>query len=179
MKHIVLLFLLAFSAGLSAQETAGTLQKFQVGESGCSVYLPASEVNWEKSSSEDSSDVYTGEVSKDNLFYFVIAVKFKDPLTGFASEEMENLLMSYLDYLQEQFGVSESAGYGKGHPVDGYDISAGVIDFWESEDGTLWSVKGQITANNIGIVGVYGDTDPSDNPLTRVVLDGFVFPAGK
>lgn len=128
--------------------------------------------------SEDSSYVCTGEVTKNNFNYFVIAVKFKEPFTDVTSKDLEDLLISYLDYLKGQFEISGSAGYGKGHPVEGHDISAGVIDFWESEDGTQWSVKGQITPTHIGIVCVYGNTDPSDNSLTNVVLNGFVFPAG-
>lgn len=177
MKHLLFFGFLFFSLLLKAQNSGSTISKFQVGESGCSVYLPAAEVNWEKSTSEDGSEVYTGEISKDNINYFVIAVKFLEPFTGAASKELEDLLISYMDYLKGQFEISEAAGYGKGHPVDGHDISAGVIDFWESEDGTQWSVKGQITPTHIGLVGVYGMTDPSENSLTDVVLNGFVFPA--
>mgnify|MGYP001171531676 CR=1 FL=1 len=178
MKHLLLLSFLFISLLLKAQDSGSIINKLQVGESGCSVYLPATEVNWEKSTSEDGSEVYTGEISKDNFNYFVIAVKFLEPFTGVASKELEDLLISYMDYLKGQFEISEAAGYGKGHPVDGYDISAGVIDFWESEDGTQWSVKGQITPTHIGLIGVYGMTDPSENSLTNLVLNGFVFPAG-
>lgn len=177
MKHLLLIInMLVFSMGISAQDSGNNLRKFEIGESGCSVYLPASSVDWEKSVSEDGSDVYTGEVTKDGFYHFVIAVKFSEPFTDLTSTELEDLLISYLDYLKGQFSISGSAGYGKGHPVEGNDISAGVIDFWESDDGTQWSVKGQVTRTHIGIVGVYGSSDPSDNPFTNVVLNGFVFP---
>jgi hypothetical protein len=178
MKHLLLFSFLFISLLLKAQDSGSTINKFQVGESGCSVYLPAENVNWEKSVSEDGSEVYTGEISKDNFNYFVIAVKFLQPFIDAASKDLEDLLISYMDYLKEQFEISGSAGYGKGHPVEGHDISAGVIDFWESEDGTQWSVKGQITPTHIGLVGVYGDADPSGNSLTNVVLNGFDFPSG-
>jgi hypothetical protein len=178
MKHLLLFSILAFSLVLKAQETGSNLRKFQIGESGCAVYLPATDVDWDVSVSEDSSYVCTGEVTKDNFNYFVIAVKFKEPFTDVTSKDMEDLLISYLDYLKGQFSISGSAGYGKGHPVEGHDISAGVIDFWEGDDGSQWSVKGQVTNTHLGITGVYGYDDPSDNSLTNVVLNGFVFPEG-
>jgi hypothetical protein len=177
MKHLLLFSLLAFSLLLNAQESGNNIQKFEIGESGCSVYLPASNVDWEKTASEDGADVYTGEVSLNDFNYFVITVKFVEPFKDATSQEMEDLLISYLDFLKGQFSISGAAGYGKGHPVDGHDISAGVIDFWQSDDDTQWAVKGQVTQTHIEIVGVYGKADPSDNPLTNVVINSFVFPA--
>lgn len=176
-KSLLLITFFSLSIVVSAQDSGTRIKKFEIGESGCAVYLPAQEVKWDKSGSEDGSDVYTGEISYNGFNFFVIAVKFKDDFTGSSSDEVENLLISYLDYLKQQFKITGSAGYGKGHYVKGHDVSAGVIDYWKDDEGENWKIKGQITLTNLMVVGVYGAGDPEKEPTASLALDGLVFPA--
>jgi hypothetical protein len=149
-------------------------EKFPVGNTGCTVYTPG-DPNFELAYSEDSSLVYTGEVATDSFNYFVICVAFAQPMSDLPSER-ETLLTNYLNYLQQSFGITESAGYGLGHTMEGHPDAQGMIDFWVDGDGDQWQIKGWIDKNHLAVLGIYGSgTYPYFN-AAQLFLNGFRFP---
>jgi hypothetical protein len=164
---------------LSAQ-TEGSLKnprlsKKEIGQSGCSAYFPEGMGDFELSKSEDGADVYTGEVAVDGFSFACIAVKFSEPFTDSSPEEMEQLLISYMDYLKGQFSITASAGVGRGHTLESTPDARGVIDYWEDAESTQYAVKGWANQRAIGIMVLYGPTEYPHFNLQQMYLDGFRF----
>lgn len=180
MKSLLACILLLTGLVSLAQETVKpSFRKYPVESTGCFLYLLTPPGNWSVEKSEDGSDVYTHSQEVENFSYDVIAVKFADPLTGAVREELEDLLISYLDFLKGQFEVSESIGYGRGHQLPGDETAIGVLDFWKGADGSQTKIKGWINEGFLAVLLVSGTTDPSENAYTDVFLNGFRFSESK
>lgn len=171
----VLLFL---GFGLFAQETKEKVPRFHkvaVGSSGTYAYVPDDEeFEVDLSYSPDSSAVYTGEVLCGTYRFAVIVVKLNG--TELVNqEEREDMLVSYMDYLQQTFSIVGAAGYGKGHTLEMYPEATGVIDYWEDEDGDEWVVKGWADTHTLAVLMLYGTgTYPYYN-AQDMFLNGFRF----
>jgi hypothetical protein len=163
---------------LSAQNTVPRLSKFPVAQTGCSVYLPGSPGEFEKSLSQDSSEVYTGEVQHGDHFFAVILVKFTESTASeIQTPEVKAMLMeSYLDYLKAQFGITASAGYGRGHTLESAPSAVGVIDFWEDAEKKQYAVKSWCNGQILSVLLLYGPKEYPHFNVQQLFLNGFRFP---
>lgn len=164
---------------LAAQSAPSTpipkLVKKTIGQSGCSAYCPEGMPDFELSQSEDSSDVYTSEIEVNGFFYSCIAVKFKEPFTDSSPEELEALLMSYLEYLEDQFKVIWTAGAGNGHLLESAPDARGVLNYWKDIEGTQFAVKGWVSQKALGVMILYGEEEYPNLNLQQMYLNGFRF----
>lgn len=176
MKYLATWLALAFfPVFLLAQTDVPRLSKMPIGESGCSAYFPEGMPAFEASKSEDGADVYTAEMQLGNYTFGCIAVKFSEPFSDASPDDMEELLLGYLNYLQEQFEITSSAGYGTGHVQEGLPDVRGVIDFWEDDDGFKHAVKGWVNQKYLGIMYIGGYEDYPNFNVQQMYLDGFRF----
>ena len=150
-------------------------QKDAISTSGCYAYFPGPPKNYNASFSQDSSIVYTGSVDFDGYTFGTITVKFARK-TGENKEEIENLLISYLDYLKTFFNITEAVGYGKGHLLESNPEALGIIDYWKDKDGNQLNVKGWIDHYNLGFMYILGKTDYPNINVVQLFQDGFRFP---
>lgn len=177
MKFLVLLsFCFLFLAGYAQNAANEVFKKYAVGNSGCFLYMPGDPGEWKMEKSEDGSEVYTGSVSANGLVFDAIVVSFAEPLAGVSIDDQVTMLISYIDFLKSNFGVESSAGYGKGHKLDGFENANGVIDYWQWADKTQAKIKGWINESNLAVLLVSGSDDPSNKSATEVFLNGFRFP---
>lgn len=128
--------------------------KHLIGSSTSSAYFPTGNPVFEENMSEDMSVIITSETMIGEHSFYLIHVDLKEKVAD--SIDRENLLVSYLDYLQQSFAIAEAAGYGKGHTLENYPKAQGIIDFWYDLDGNEYSVKGWITEEHITVFLVYG-----------------------
>lgn len=168
-------FFNAFSQSEPVSTKAPRLGKTDIGQSGCSAYLPPGMPEFDLSKSEDNSDVYTSEVELDSFVFGCIAVRFSEPFTDASPDEMEELLISYMDFLKSPFEITSAVGYGKGHLLDGYPDARGVIDYWEDGNGRQYAVKGWVNQKYIGFLYIGGAGDYPYLNLQQMYLDGFRF----
>ncbi len=181
MKIVATCLALLFLPFLLAAQTETTvkvprLSKKEIGQSGCSAYFPEGISDFELTKSEDGSDVYTGEVEVDGGYLFsCITVKFGEPFTDSSPEEMEELLISYMEFLQTNFEITDAAGVGKGHTLESAPDARGVIDYWEDDEGIQFAVKGWVNQKALGIMFVYGMGEYPHFNLQQMYLDGFRF----
>ncbi|MCC6722907.1 MAG: hypothetical protein IT258_00255 [Saprospiraceae bacterium] len=177
MKYLSFLLVLVavFPCFLSAQNNVPRLSKMAIGQSGCYGYFPAGMSEFTPSKSEDGADVYTGEAEVDGFHFACITVKFAEPFTDSSPEEMEELLISYMAFLQEQFGITTSAGVGRGHTLETAPDARGVIDYWEGADSVQYAVKGWVNPKALAIMMIYGATEYPIFNLQQMYLDGFRF----
>ncbi|MCC6526996.1 MAG: hypothetical protein IT373_30395 [Polyangiaceae bacterium] len=148
-------------------------ERVDIGDSGCSAYLPKGAGPFAREASQDGSDVYTGDVRVGEFTYTVIAVKLKEPIAEPSLREA--MLVSYLDFLKTQLGVTDAAGYGHGHRLESEPSAAGVIDFWQGGDGKHYRVKGWVAARNLGVMLISGPEEFPNPSVAGVYLDGFRF----
>ena len=87
----------------------------------------------------------------------------------------EELLVSYLAFLQQQFDVRESAGVGRGHRLESHPAARGVIDYWRSADGERWAVKGWVDRERLAVLMVRGPDDYPHFNAAQLYFDGYRF----
>jgi hypothetical protein len=171
MNRVIIFLILLFSyTGILSQ----SLKKYPIGNSGCSSYMLCNPGVFEKTYSEDSSGVYTGECKIDSLVTGLICVKLKEPIE--AGKVAEELTISYMDYLKSAFQVKSSTGYGRGHTLEKKPEATGVIDYWIDEKGNEWKVKGWSDGKFIAVLYVYTNGKLTEVNRPDVFLNGFRFP---
>ena len=153
--------------------TAQSFKKIPISESGCSMYSYCSIPRFDESKSPDSSRIFMGECSQDELFYGVICVKLQEPIPELPVAE--EVLQTYLDYLQTSFRIQSAAGYGKGHRLKGSESTRGIIDYWKDEQQRNWKIKGWTNGYYLAVMYVYGKKDIPESKA-NLFLDGFRFP---
>lgn len=173
-KKYILIFILLILTGSLYSQVVPRFKKTEIMNSGCSAYFPEIPTNFEKSFSEDSSIVYTGSVIFDNYTYGIIAVKFKTTFT-ISTPELEDILVSYMDYIKTVFNVTASLGYGKGHTNNFKASATGIIDTWEDKDKNTICIKGWIDNNFIGFLYLKGVEEYPNFNIKNIFLNGFVF----
>jgi hypothetical protein len=167
--------LLAIVCGCLPASYGQLLRKYPVGQSGCTVRMFCDPGKFELSMSPDSSAVYTGECKKDSVIYDVICVRMKDRIDSLG--DAETILLQYLDYLKNSFGVSESAGYGKGHHLKGKEkTTRGVLDYWRDKEGMNIKVKGWTDGRYISVHLVISPQAIKEEQA-ELFLNGIEFPA--
>ncbi|MCG3168075.1 MAG: hypothetical protein POELPBGB_03875 [Bacteroidia bacterium] len=167
----LLLFSFAFTP-LKAQ--VPRFAKYPINQTGHFAYFPSDPGAFDVSKSDDGADVYTAEVEFDSSFYGMIVVDFvPGTMDGSTKEDMEELLVGYLDFLQQQFMITESAGYGRGHTLESNPNAVGVIDYWADETGFEYKVKGWADTKTLAVLYI-GGKEPVFN-VQEMYLNGFLF----
>lgn len=180
-KTILTCFLLTavFVAGFSQETPTSSkvprLNKTGIGQSGCAAYLPAEMPEFTLAKSEDGSDVYTSEAIVDSFAFGCITVRFAETFANASAEELEELLISYLEFLKSLFEITGATGYGKGHTQESAPDARGVIDYWKDGAGRQYVVKGWINPQCIGILYIGGAGEYPHFNLQQMYLDGFRF----
>lgn len=147
-------------AGTSPADSTKRIPRFsksEIGKSGAYAYFPNPNPEIDVTYSEDSSQVYTYEERIGEHNFALIHVKISIPLEDSLTEIQT--LLSYLDFLKEQFSVTQSAGYGMGHTLEDSPETQGLIDYWEDADGLQYAIKAWVNKNYITVFLIYGQDE--------------------
>lgn len=179
MKTLIISLIFSLFLGFSYTQDddfkAPRFVKQPIENTGCYAYFPNDvEMVFDLSYSPDSSKVYTGDFLSGDFHYSIILVQLKDLVMEDAVEK-EEMLVSYLDYLQESFSIVGSAGYGKGHTMESNPAAVGMIDYWEDNEGDQWSVKAWADGSTMAIMFIYGATEYPSYGAGQLFLNGFRF----
>lgn len=150
------------------------LQRTNIGTTGLSAYLPVGFPEFAVAPSEDGSRVHTGELAQGGFVYGAIGLRFAAPLED-GPESWEQLLISYLDFLKAQLGVTGAAGYGLGHRLESEPSARGVIDYWEDASGTQYAIKGWVTQTHLAVLFIAGPAEYPVLTAQQLYLDGIRF----
>lgn len=176
MKKSTSLFAIIFILGSTVIAQVPRFSKYQINQTGRYVYLPADPGEFEVAKSEDGSDVYTREVTSNEFNFAIIMVNFADgAMEEQSPEDLEEVLTSYLDFLQTQFGVTDAAGYGRGHTMESNPNARGVIDYWQDSDSLQYAVKGWVDKETLAVLLLYGKGDYPYFNAQEMFLNGFRF----
>ena len=167
---IILSFTLSFLCTFTG--FTQSLKKYPIGNSGCSLYIYC-EPKFTVEKSTDSSLVYTGECVKDDISYGIVCVKLLNPVSDLTMAE--DLVISYLDYLKENFNIINAAGYGKGHRLNNKENTRGILDYWEDKDKDKWKIKAWTDGKFIGFMYAYSKKELPEAKV-NVFLDSFRLP---
>lgn len=158
----------------SAEFSVPRFQRTNIGTTGLSAYLPAGFPAFTVAPSEDGSQVHTGELEQGGFVYGAVGLRFAAPLEA-DPESWEQLLVSYLDFLKGQLGVTGAAGYGLGHRLESEPSARGVIDYWEDASGTQYAIKGWVTQTHLAVLFIAGPTAYPVLNAQQLYLDGIRF----
>jgi hypothetical protein len=174
MKRLSIFLLVSALFSCVWSQSVPRFSKYDVALTGCKVYLPNDPGEFEMTLSEDESQVYTAEVVHNDFNFGVIVVKFSEPLDD--DEEVKtDMITSYLDFLQDQFGITGAAGYGKGHTMESAPDAVGVIDYWEDNDGLQYAVKSWCDGEFLAVLILYGNGEYPYFNAQEMFLNGFRF----
>lgn len=167
-----LLTFMACSHTLPAQER---MAHYPVAQTGITVYMPVNPGAFEFNYSADSAKIYRGVAeTADSIAWGVVVAELKDTLPGAFKPET---LKGFMNYLQQVFGITGSAGYGEGHTLDNYPNAVGIIDFWGDEAGYDWSVKGWADGRYLCVLFVAARDEIEKNyTKTQLFFNGVRFP---
>lgn len=168
--------LLAAIFFVAASSIAQGLKKIPVGKSGCAMYIYCDIYLFDESKSPDSSVVYTGECTNDDVIYGTICVKLISPRNNL--DKAEELLTAYLNFLKTSFKITRAAGYGKGHRLNNNENTRGLLDYWEDTEKRNWKVKGWTDGKFIGVMYAYSRKELPEQKV-NIFLDGFRLPEVK
>lgn len=174
MKKLQVFILLAFCFSIASVAQVPRFAKYPIMETGANIYIPA-EPTWEKSGSEDGSDVYTTEVTFANVNYGAIVVKFAENI-GTNKTDWDNLLTNYVEFLSKDvFGFTNSELPGRGHTLDSNPDAIGMITYGIDKNGVEFAVKAWIDSRMLAVLYVSSGSEVNYN-VQQLFLNGFRFP---
>ncbi|HEX4877671.1 MAG TPA: hypothetical protein VFV31_13435 [Chitinophagaceae bacterium] len=172
MRKILPFFIALFTCSISF---AQTMKKYPAGQSGCTYYSYC-EAPFKVSMSQDSSIIYNGECVSGEVSYGIICVKL---LRSIGEMQLaEDMLIAYMDYLKQSFGITKAAGYGKGHHLNSNELTRGVLDYWQDQENNNWKVKGWTDGNYIAVLYAYSPKSLTESKI-NLFLDGLRLPFTK
>lgn len=165
-------FLVLF-LGIVAFAQVPRFAKYDVAETGAQLYLPAAPI-WEKSVSEDKSEVYLTSVIFGDVEYGLIAVKLAEEIVK-GNANPEALMESYVNYLNDAvFQFSKKTDFGKGHTLENQPDVKGILEYGEIEDGTKYTVKSWANQSMIAVMYVASKNEVNVN-FQEIYFKGFRF----
>lgn len=148
-------------------------EKQAIGACGCAVYAPPGLVVEAPTKSQDGADVWTAVAHHGGYEFGVVAVKFAEPFAE--ADPLEDLLVSYMDFLKSQLGITGAAGVGRGHTLESNPAAKGVIDYWTDAEGDSWAVKGWVDPKRLAVLYIAGKGEYPYFTAQQLYLDGFRF----
>lgn len=142
----------------------------KISNSGCSYELPFSNIEFEKSFSEDSSILWTNESESGNYIFGIILVKLNEALD--IEDDALGLLESYLDFLKGEWGVTGAKGYNQTIKLKSNSDVIGIQDTWSINDD-LTAIQSWI--NNQFLVVMYIDGNNIADHVSETYFQGFQF----
>jgi hypothetical protein len=141
---------------------------------GCTVLAPEG-FEWpDPELSEDGQKVWASEAEVPGGFLFgLVAVRFDPPFTEDSPDDLEEVLISYLDFLSNNLDIEGTVGVGRGHASPRDPSLRGVIDFWEGFDDSQWAVKGWIGPKGLAVAYVTGDREYPHYNVEQAFFDSY------
>ena len=162
---------------LFAEESKGQpLKKYQISNTGASIYMYCDPKKFDFDYSTDSSSVYTGQCQLAEVQYGIILIKLLQPIDDL--KDVEEVMVSYLDFLKADFHVKRAAGYGKGHQLNKDPNTRGILDYWTDTEEQNWKVKAWTDGKMIGVLFAYSKKDLPEEKVNNF-LEGLRFPGMK
>ena len=170
MKNLLLLLLVNFCVMTFAQTPR--FKKYNVGETPVQIYLPT-EPKWDKSLSEDGSEVYFYDDLFGKINYTAIIVKLSSDIEVGKNDA---LLESYMTYLEDSvFSLDQKAGYGKGHTLDNQPTVKGLLQIGKSKEGKEYKILGWTDGKYIAVLAT-SSLEEMNYSIHELFLKGIRFP---
>lgn len=172
MKKVLFLFALIFGIFFFSQ--APRFKKSEVPEINAHVYFPG-DVEWDKTMSEDGSEVFTAETIFGKIKYFAIVVKFNEE-TIKALTAPEYVLESYMLYLEDSvFEMVQKADIGRGHILKNQADTKGFLRYGKSRNGEECVEKGWTNGKYLTVLAMSSTEEMNPN-FQELFLNSIRFP---
>lgn len=153
------------------------LAKMEVGTSGFALYAPPGLSFGAPEKSQDGADVWISDVRVDAWTYGAVVVKFNGMDPAAPGDELESMLIGYLEFLRGQLGITATVGVGRGHTLESAPAARGVIDIWQDAEGDTWQVKAWVEPRGLAVLFIAGKGDYPWFNLQQMYLNGFRYSA--
>jgi hypothetical protein len=155
---------------------AQSMQKYWIGNSGCSVSLPSEQADTEFSLDADSNKVYITKATQlqngvEYLFY--IAVLQLNDEDADANEKLQE----FADYIKSTQLIADAAGYRKINNLVRGKMAKGISDTWTDQNGTEYNVTGWAKGRTIALMYVAGEKPYPSPAQLNGFFNSFQFPS--
>lgn len=140
---------------------------------GCTVQVYCLPGRFDRYDLEDGSTVYADDCEKEGVTWGIYCVKLKNPVMDL--QAAEDTIITYLDFLKADYGITKAKGYDKGHRLNGNDSTRGVFDTWEDLEKNNWKIRAWTNGRFICVMHVHSAKELPDKK-TEVFLNGLLFP---
>jgi hypothetical protein len=153
--------------------------KYPIGNSGFFAYFTSQPDNVDISTLDTGDIIFTTQATCGNVQTGIVCVKFGTDQADDA-EVLQTQLENYIDIVKNMVGITESAGYGRGH-IHPEDKSAyGIIDYCTDANSNNWAFKAWINTKAAAVLyfmyppSAENQAQTSTN-IQQLFLDGFRF----
>lgn len=147
--------------------------KYPIADTGAQFYFPA-EPKWQKSISEDKSEIYITTSVIGDVEYGIIVVKLAEEAVK-GNENPEALMVNYVNYLNENvFKFTKKTDFGKGHTLENQPNVKGILEYAETEDSTKYTVKSWTNKSMIAVMYM-GSKKEVNNNFQEIYFKGIRF----
>ncbi|HSR37856.1 MAG TPA: hypothetical protein VLL95_02995 [Phnomibacter sp.] len=164
--------LTSWSFALQAQ----SMQKYWIGNSGCSVNLPAEQADTEFSLDADGNKVYitkATQLQNGVEYQFYIAVLQLHDEDADANEKLQE----FADYIKSTQLIADAAGYRKINNLVRGKMAKGISDTWTDQNGTEYQVTGWAKGRTLALMYVAGEKPYPSSAQLNGFFNSFQFPS--
>lgn len=170
MKKLFTLVFVSCSLIIFAQ--APRFKKYNVAETSMQIYLPT-EPKWDKTNSEDGSEVFVYDDLFGKINYNAIVVKINPTLVN---DNPESLLENYMVFLENSvYLLDQKAGFGKGHTLENQPKVKGILQMGKSKDGKEYKILGWTDGKYLAVLSTSSLEEMNFN-VQELFLRGIRFP---
>lgn len=173
MRSLPLLFLCLIALPVWSQPST---TRVQISNTGCTAEVFCAPGRFDVYDVEDGSTVYADDCEKDGVTYGIYCVKLKTPVTNL--DAAEDTVITYLDFLQLDYGIVKTKGYDKGHRLRKNELTRGIYDTWEDADKNKWKIKAWTNGTYICVLYMHSAKELPDKK-SEIFLEGLRFPGMK
>ncbi len=177
MKNTVSVVFCFIVACTSLPAQTPQFKTYQVDNTGYFALFPANPGIAEVTMSDNELKAYSLEVEYASEHYGLVLILLEDKFAQSDRETLQNLLISYMEFMKMSYDISSSIGYIKGQVNITNPTAMGIQDFWEDQNGLQWAVRGWVTNEALAVLYVHSDL-PQSTYVPYEFLDGFVFKKG-
>jgi hypothetical protein len=175
-----LLLALLGSTLLTAQNA--NWQRYKLGNSGCSVNLPAVPADVEFTIDVDSNKVYQTRVEQtmngQRYQFCVAAMLMREELAPEDTDAAFERLSSYMDYIKSTQNIIDETGYKKINNLARGKLAKGQTATWIDQQGQTYHVMGWINGRTVAVLYVFGEKPyPNQPQLNMSFFNSFQFPS--
>jgi hypothetical protein len=169
--YVLALLLITFLL-ISPRSNCQSWETVQVGTGSATISLPYTP-DWELSYADDSSMVWVGEASDNDINYGIIYAEYSNIIYDASIEDLTTLGKNYLDFLRREFKIVSHTGYDSEQDTDYEDYTVTITDSWVDSEGDSWIIKTWVDSYGLAVLYIYSNPESLSSAYKDYYFNSF------